>query len=81
MHAGYHYLFYNLYKYIHPSSLICTIPSNKVISYPPFKKILHYTKSEEQANHVSHMLELLAKKLKIIMNNHEGSNGAVKQYA
>lgn len=78
---GYHYLFYNLYKYIHPSSLICTIPSNKVISYPPFKKILHYTKSEEQANHVSHMLELLAKKLKIIMNNHEGSNGAEKQYA
>ena len=78
---GYHYFFYNLYKSIHPSSFICTIPSNKVISYPPSKKIPHYTKSEEQANHVSHMLELSAKELKINMNNDKGPNGAEKQYA
>lgn len=57
------------------------MPSNKVISYSPSKKILHYTKSEEQANHVTHMLELSAKELKIIINNDKGSNGAEKQYA
>lgn len=77
---GYHYLFYKIYtnisiKFFH----LYYMPSNKVIS-SLLEKILHYTKSEEQANHVTHMLELSAKEL-IIINNDKGSNGAEKQYA